>query len=67
MPASSLGEPMAVGPPVTSQDAFAGLAGIFSGADPQSIAALIEDMKRAARAQAAAAIAQESAWNDIAA
>ena len=42
------------------------LAGIFSGADPQAIAALIEDMKRAARAQATAAIAQESAWNDIA-
>ena len=71
MPAGSLGEPMAVGPPiilsVTSQDAFAGFAGIFSGADPQSMAALIEDMKRASRAQAAAAIAQESAWNDIAA
>ena len=52
MPAGSLGEPIAVGPPVipsvTSQDAFAGLAGIFSGADPQSIAALIEGMKRAA-------------------
>ena len=70
MPAGSLGEPMAVGPPiilsVTSQDAFPGFAGIFSGADQQSIAALIEDMKRAAAAQAAAAIAQDSAWNDIA-
>ena len=32
-----------------------------------TIVALIEDMKRASRAQAAAAIAQESAWNDIAA
>ena len=74
MPAGSLGEPMAaddVGPPiissVPSQDAFASFAGIFSGAaDPQS-AALIEEMKRAAKAQAAAAAAQESAWRDIAA
>ena len=69
MPAGSLGERMAVGPPiipsVPSQDAF---AGIFSGAaDPQSIAALIEEMKRAARAQAAAAAAQDRAWKDIAA
>ena len=40
MPAGSLGEPMAVGPPVnpsvTSQDTFAGFAGIFSGADHSS-------------------------------
>ena len=57
-----------VGPPIIpstpSQDAF---AGIFSGANPQSIESLIEEMKRAARAQAAAAAAQESAWKDIAA
>ena len=71
MPASATGGPMAaddVGPPIIpstpSQDAF---AGIFSGANPQSIESLIEEMKRAARAQAAAAAAQESAWKDIAA
>ena len=40
MPAGSLGEPIAVGPPVnpsvTSQVTFAGFAGIFSGADHSS-------------------------------
>ena len=71
MLAGAMGGPMAaddVGPPIIpstpSQDAFVGL---FSGANPQSIESLIEEMKRAARAQAAAAAAQESAWKDIAA
>ena len=48
MPAGAMGGPMAaddVGPPIIpstpSQDAF---AGIFSGANPQSIESLIEEM-----------------------
>lgn len=49
-------------PSVASQDAF---ACIFSVADPQAVASLIEEKKRAARAQAAASAAQESAWKDI--
>ena len=71
MPAGAMGGPMAaddVSPPIIpstlSQDAF---AGIFSGANPQSVASLIKEMKRAARVQAAAATAQKSAWKDLAA